>query len=146
MTTDAYPGEQFTGRIDRIAPVFRKSTRQARIEMTIDNPQHRLKPGMFIRAAVVLARVPEATIVPEQALTKRDDKSGVFIVSEDGRSVAWREVKVGIREGDRVQVEGEGLSGRVVTLGQQLVNDGSPITIAAEQNQTAAGREKVDSQ
>jgi RND family efflux transporter MFP subunit len=42
LTTDAYPGEQFTGRIDRIAPVFRKSTRQARIEMTIDNPRHRL--------------------------------------------------------------------------------------------------------
>jgi RND family efflux transporter MFP subunit len=146
LTTDAYSGEQYTGRIDRIAPVFRKSTRQARIEMIIDNPQHRLKPGMFIRATVVLARVPEATIVPEQALTIRDDRSGVFIVSEDGRSVAWREVKVGIREGDRVQVEGEGLSGRVVTLGQQLVNDGSLITIPAEQNKTAAGREKVDSQ
>ena len=144
LTTDAYPGEQFTGRIDRIAPVFRKSTRQARIEMTIDNPQHRLKPGLFIRATVVLARVPEATIVPEQALTLRDDRSGVFIVSEDGRSVAWHEVKVGIREGNRVQVEGEGLSGLVVTLGQQLVNDGTPITVPTEQNKTTAGHKKVN--
>ena len=146
LTTDAYPGERNPGRIDRIAPVFRKSTRQARIEMTIDNPQHRLKPGLFIRATVVLAQVPEATIVPDQALTIRDDRNGVFIVSEDGRSVAWHEVKVGIREGNRVQVEGEGLSGRVVTLGQQLVKDGSAITIPAAQNKTAAGREKVDSQ
>ena len=146
LTTDAYPGERYTGRIDRIAPVFRKATRQARIEMTIDNPQHRLKPGMFIRASVVLARVPEATIIPEQALTIRDDQSGVFIVSGDGGSVAWRGVKVGIRQGDRVQVEGEGLAGRVVTLGQQLVNDGSSITIPAEQNKTAAGRNKVDTQ
>jgi len=145
LTSDAYPGEQYPGSIDRIAPIFRQSTRQARVEMTIDNPQHRLKPGMFIRAQVVLSRVPEATIVPEQALTIRDDRSGVFIVSEDGRSVAWREVKVGIREGDRLQVEGAGLSGRVVTLGQQLVSDGSPISIPAEQNQTAAGREKVES-
>jgi RND family efflux transporter MFP subunit len=145
LTSDAYPGEQYPGSIDRIAPIFRQSTRQARIEMTIDNPQHRLKPGMFIRAQVVLSRVPEATIVPEQALTIRDDRSGVFIVSEDGRSVAWHEVKVGIREGDRIQVEGAGLSGRVVTLGQQLVNDGSPITIPAEQSQTAAGRQKAES-
>jgi RND family efflux transporter MFP subunit len=145
LATDAYPDEQYTGRIDRIAPVFRKSTRQARIEMTIENPQHRLKPGMFIRATVILAKVPEATIVPEQALTIRDDRNGVFIVSEDGRSVAWREVKAGIREGNRVQVEGQGLSGRVVTLGQQLVKDGSPISIPAEQNKPAAGRGKVDS-
>ena len=146
LTTDAYPGEQFAGRIDRIAPIFRKSTRQARIEMTIDNPEHRLKPGLFIRATVVLAQVPEATTVPEQALTIRDDRSGVFVVAENGQSVAWREVKVGIRAGDRVQVEGPGLNGRVVTLGQQLVSDGSPITIPAEQNKNAAGREKVDSQ
>jgi RND family efflux transporter MFP subunit len=146
LTTDAFPDEQFTGRIDRIAPIFLKSSRQARIEMTIENPRHRLKPGMFIRTTVELAREPEATIVPEQALTKRDDRSGVFIVSKDGRSVVWREVKVGIRQGDRVQVEGEGLSGRVVTLGQQLVRDGSTITIPAEQSKSAAGREKADSQ
>jgi RND family efflux transporter MFP subunit len=144
LTTDAYPGEQYTGRIDRIAPVFRKSTRQARIEMTIDNPQHRLKPGMFIRTTIVLTQVSDATIIPEQALTIRDDKSGVFIVSEDGQSVVWREAKVGIREGNRVQVEGEGLSGRVVTLGQQLVKDGSAITIPDLQGETAAGRKKVN--
>ncbi len=146
LTTEAFPGEAFPGRIERIAPVFRKSTRQARIEMTIDNSQHRLKPGMFIRASVVLAQVPEAVIIPEQALTIRDDRSGVFIVSEDGRSVAWREVKVGIREGNRVQVEGEGLSGRVVILGQQLVKNGSAITIPAMQSPTVDGREKVNPQ
>ncbi|MGD8522618.1 MAG: efflux RND transporter periplasmic adaptor subunit [Desulfobacterales bacterium] len=144
LTTDAFPDEQFAGRIDRIAPVFRKSTRQARIEMTIDNPQHRLKPGMFIRATVELARVADATIVPEQALTTRDDRSGVFIVSADGRSVAWHEVKVGIREGDRVQVKGERLSGRVVTLGQQLLKDGSAITIPDVQDVTAADRKKAN--
>jgi RND family efflux transporter MFP subunit len=143
LTTDAYPGEPFTGSIDRIAPVFRKSTRQARIEMTIDNPQQRLKPGMFIRATVLLSQLPAATIVPAQALTIRDDRDGVFIVSEDGQSVAWREVKIGIREGERVQVEGEGLSGRVVTLGQQLVKEGSRITIAAGQNEPAAVRSKA---
>ncbi len=144
LKTDAYPGEKFRGRIDRIAPVFRKSTRQARIEMTIDNPQHRLKPGMFIRTTIVLTQVSDATIIPEQALTIRDDRSGVFIVSEDGQSVVWREVKVGIREGDRVQVEGQGLSGRVITLGQQLVKDGSAITIPDLQGETAADRKKVN--
>jgi RND family efflux transporter MFP subunit len=146
LTTDAHPGERFPGRIDRIAPIFSKSTRQARVEMTIENPQHRLKPGMFIRATVVLERVPETTIVPRQALTARHDKTGVFVVSEDGRSVAWREVRLGIREGSRVQVEGEGLTGQVVTLGQQLVDDGSAITIAEKQSKTGTSREGVATQ
>ena len=144
LTTDAYPGEQFAGRIDRIAPVFRKSTRQARIEMTVDNPHHRLKPGMFITAAVVLARASDAVIVPEQALTIRDDKNGVFVISDDGRSVAWREVNTGIREGGRVQVEGKGLSGRVVTLGQQMLNDGAPVSIAGGRPGAAGGGEKAN--
>jgi RND family efflux transporter MFP subunit len=146
LTTDAYPGERFTGQIARIAPVFRKSTRQARVEMTIENPQHRLKPGMFIRATVVMERVSETTVIPEQALTARDDKTGVFVVSENGRTVVWREVKPGIREGGRVQLIGKGLSGRVVTLGQQLVNDGSAITIAGTYAETASERQKADTQ
>jgi RND family efflux transporter MFP subunit len=142
LKTDAYPGEQFAGRIDRIAPVFRKSTRQARIEMTFDNPERRLKPGMFIRVTVALARVQEATIVPEQALTVRDDRKGVFMVSKDGQTAVWREVKAGIREGGRVQVEGEGLSGRVIILGQQQVKNGSAIIIPADEGLTSAGEGK----
>jgi RND family efflux transporter MFP subunit len=132
LTTDAYPDESFQGRIDRIAPIFRQETRQARVELVIENPEHRLKPGMFVRVTVVMDRVDEATIVPEQALTTRADQTGIFVVNDDGQSVTWREVRVGIREGNRVQVEGEGLTGRVVTLGQQLVNDGSAITIPTE--------------
>ena len=145
LTTDAYIGERYTGRIDRIAPIFHKSTRQARIEMTIENPQYKLKPGMFIRATIVLNQIPVATIVPDQALTTRDNQSGIFIVSENGQSVAWHEVKVGIREGNRLQVEGENLSGRVVILGQQMVTDGSAVTIPADQKKMDTGSEKVDS-
>jgi len=146
LTTDAYPSELFQGRIERIAPVFRKSTRQARVEMMIENPQHRLKPGMFIRATVEMERVLEATIVPEGALTARNDQSGIFVVSEDGRSVTWRTVQVGIREGEWVQVEGDGLQGRVVTLGQQLVNDGSSITIPAERKKSVTEHTKAGTQ
>ncbi len=132
LVTDAYPGEKFRGTIERIAPVFKETTRQARVELVIDNDQLRLKPGMFIRATVVLEHIAEATLVPEEALAKRDDRSGIFLVNEDGRSVSWKQVDVGIRDRGAVQIIGEQLSGRVVTLGQQLLNDGSQITIPDE--------------
>ncbi len=131
LTTDAYPGQRFSGRIERIAPVFNRSSRQARVELVVANPDHRLKPGMFISATVELVRLADAIIVPEQALTTRNDTSGIFIVSADSQSVIWHPVVVGIRAGNRVQIEGTGLSGRVVTLGQQLVQDGSAIMIPA---------------
>lgn len=131
LRTDAFPGESFEGRIARIAPVFRESTRQARVEVRADNPELRLKPGMFVRATVVLERAHEATIVPEQALVRRDGRDGVFLVAEDGRSVAWRAVRVGIRQGSRVQIDGDVGDARVVTLGQQLLDDGSAVSIVA---------------
>ena len=130
LGTDSYPGEVFPGEIVRIAPVFRSDTRQARVEVRVDNSGLRLKPGMFARISLVLERVAETRIVPEQALVTRDGHSGVFVVAADGKSVAWREVSVGIRQGDRVQISAENLGSRVVVLGQQLLKDGSPIAIA----------------
>ena len=129
LRTDAFPGETFKGRIIRIAPVFQESTRQARVEVWLDNPGLRLKPGMFVRATVVLDRVAETTIVPEQALVRRDGRDGVFVLEPDRKSVAWREVAVGIRQRSRVQVEGEGLGTHVVTLGQQLLDNGSLVSV-----------------
>lgn len=129
LRTDAYPRETFAARIERIAPVFRESVRQARVEMRAENPDLRLKPGMFVRAAVVLERVAEAVIVPEQAITRRDGRSGVFVVEPGGDTARWREVEVGIRQGARVQVSGEGLVGQVVVLGQQLLDDGSAVLL-----------------
>ncbi len=136
LTTDAYPDEVFEGVIARIAPVFRQATRQARVELTVPNSSHRLKPGMFIRTTIVFKRVDSAKIVPEQAITKRDSKDGVFVVNDDHKSVRWCPVKIGVRDGLNVQIECEGLTkGLVVTLGQQLVDDGSAILISEEKDE-----------
>lgn len=130
LTTDAYPDERFEGRIARIAPVFRSATRQARVELGVANPGLRLKPGLFVRATLTLERSDAATIVPERALTRREDTRGVFVLDAAGEHVIWRPVKAGIRAGERIAVDGEGLTGRVVTLGQQFLDDGSAVVVA----------------
>ncbi len=133
LTTDAYPGESFSGTVVRISPVFRESTRQAQVELRVENPLLRLKPGMFARVTVTLEQALNAIIVPEQALITRDGRSGVFVVSADRKSVSWRPVTLGIQQGGRVQVTGAPLTGQVVVLGQQLLDDGSAIRVAEKQ-------------
>ncbi|MCB1876096.1 MAG: efflux RND transporter periplasmic adaptor subunit [Chromatiales bacterium] len=133
LGTDAFPGETFAAQVERIAPVFRESTRQARVELRVDNPNLRLKPGMFARATVMLERVEDAVIVPEQALALRDGRTGVFLLDATGKTVVWREIAAGIRQDKKVQVLTPALEGRVVTLGQQLLDDGSKITIVDTQ-------------
>lgn len=130
VRTDAYPDRTFTGAIERIAPVFRENSRQARVELAVPNPGQRLKPGMFIRAHVQVRREDNAKIVPAESIVTRSDVQGIFTVTEDGQHAQWRAVTVGIRDGERVQVLGEDLEGLVITLGQQLIEDGSEITVA----------------
>lgn len=134
LTTDAYPGDVFHGKVDRISPVFNTTTRQARIELAIANPEIRLKPGMFIRVNIGVKIIPNATLVPEMAITSQNDQTGVFVINEpdqkgSGLSVSWRPVTVGIIEDRQAQVDGKGVSGRVVVLGQDLLNHGAMISI-----------------
>lgn len=129
LLTDVYPGVVFEGRISRIAPVFDEDTRQARVEATVINDDGRLKPGMYVRAQVVLKTVEQTTVVPEQALTTRERQKGIFIIKEGSEQVVWRPVQVGIREANMIQVTGSDLQGQVVTLGQQLLDDGTRVLI-----------------
>ncbi len=131
IMTDAVPGRSFTGRIARIAPVFREASRQARVELLLPNPDHVLRPGMFVRATVTLERVEDAIVVPEAALTRRADVDGVFRVREPDPRVEWVPVRAGIRADGMAQVvEPPDLDGRVVILGQHLLDDGSTVIIA----------------
>ena len=131
LETDGVRGERFDAQVVRLAPVFRQESRQARVELEVANPEHQLKPGMFVRVTIVLDRLEDAIIVPVSSLLTREGQTGVFVVDES--NVAhFRPVEVSIRTLDRAAVTGEGLEGRVVTLGQQLVRDGTPVTIPAD--------------
>lgn len=132
VETDAFPEESFPATVRRVSPVFESASRQARVELRLENQDRRLKPGMFVRATITLKTADHATIVPFSSVTTRDGETGVFVVRADGARVDWTPVRLGVRQGERVQVVGEGIRGRVVTVGQQLVDDDSAITIPGE--------------
>lgn len=52
VTTEAYPGEEFEGRIAFIQPVLDDKTRTVKVRVNVPNPDGRLKPQMFVRAVV----------------------------------------------------------------------------------------------
>ncbi|MFW6352936.1 MAG: efflux RND transporter periplasmic adaptor subunit, partial [Verrucomicrobiota bacterium] len=70
-------------------------------------------------------------------LVRRDDTMGVFVVNDEGSTVRWVQVEVLVSNEGRIAVEGEGLRGRVVTLGQQMLEDGSAIVIPDDRSEVA---------
>jgi RND family efflux transporter MFP subunit len=129
LEADALPGLRFPGRVARIAPALNEETRTAEMEVEADNAALQLRPGMFVRVGVVLAERPDAQLVPTAALVTRDGGHGVFVVDAQGRSVAWVPVTPGIATPALTEVAAPQLSGRVVTLGQHLLQHGSAITL-----------------
>ena len=129
IATDAYPEKTFTGRIVRIAPLLKESSRQGRVEIEIPNPDRLLKAGMFIRARIEFARHDNATVVPVSALVKRNGNQGVFLADAKARKARFVPVTLGIVNAEQAEVLKPALSGQVVTMGQHLLEDGSSITL-----------------
>lgn len=139
LETDSYPGQAFRGKVERIAPVFRSSTRQARVELQVSNPEERLKPGMFVRATLELGAAEDATIVPYASLIERSGVTGVFELAGGAETVSWKPVETGIRDGDQIQILSPALEGRVVTLGQELCDEGSRVRVPGDEGAAATG-------
>jgi len=129
VSTDAYPGRTFPGAITRIAPLLKESSRQARVEVEVPNPDLLLRPGMFIRAKVEFARHENATLIPLAALVKRDGKEGVFVADLQNRKACFVPVTTGIISGELVEITEPEISGEAVTIGNHLLEDGSEITM-----------------
>jgi len=144
VSADAFPGERWQGEISRIAPVFDEASRQARIEVRVPNAGLELKPGMFVQAEVVLDVAEDAIIVPQAAITRRGGQDVVFVLDADGKTVRQTRVTITIDDGERVAIEprDDALSqgARVVTLGHQLIGDGSTVVVPGA---PAAGAETV---
>ena len=129
VTTDAYPDKTFTGSVVRIAPMLKESSRQARVEIEVPNPEQLLKPGMFVRAKIEFARHDNAMLIPFTALVRREDKEGIFIAETNNLKARFVPVTTGIINGELVEVIEPKISGLVVTLGNHLLEDGSDIIL-----------------
>ena len=129
MTTDAFPGRTFTGKILRLAPLLKETSREARVEIEVPNREGLLKPGMFVRVEIEFGRHNGATVIPLNALVKRNGRQGVFLADIQGMKASFVPVTLGIITGNLAEVVSPPLSGAVVTLGQHLLEDGSAIIL-----------------
>jgi RND family efflux transporter MFP subunit len=129
VSTDAFPGRTFLGRVVRVAPILKETSREARVEIEVPNPEGLLKPGMFIRVQIEFSRFEGATVVPISAITKRNGQQGVFKVDMEEMTSLFVPVELGIVNNERAQILSPELTGQVVMLGHHLLEDGSTIIV-----------------
>lgn len=149
ISVDAYPGRVFEGKITAIEPQINTDTRNIKIQATIDNADHSLKPGMFASTTVVLPSEPAVITVPETAVDytlygdsvyliteSKDDKGAV--IKDDKGEAKLNAVRTFVRTGARIDGRTVILSGlkagdRVAAVGQLKLRSGAEVVISADQ-------------
>lgn len=137
---DAYPSRIFEGKVHVIEPQVATDTRNIRVQATLDNPDHILKPGMFATTTVVFPDKPPAITVPETAIDYTLYGDSVFLITEkkeDNGKTSLSAVRTFVRTGDRINGRTEILSGlkigdRVVAVGQLKLQSGAAVAISTD--------------
>ncbi len=126
ISVDAYPEKQFLGIVTKISPVVDLSTRTAPIEITIDNPEHELKSGMFARAGLIIRQTNNIAVILKEAIMGKEPNLYVYAI--ENRKAEMRKILLGIRQGPYYEVK-EGLKegDLVVIMGQQRLYQGAEV-------------------
>src|SRR5215510_789621 len=139
VEVDAFPGENFMGRIARVSPVLDPSTRTAPIEVEISNDQYRLKPGMYARVGIITESHANALVVPTNSVVDANGTRGVYLSVNN--VAQFHPVKIGIEGNERTEIlDGVAEGDRVVTTGAAGLRNGDPTVLAAGGGAGRGGR------
>jgi multidrug efflux system membrane fusion protein len=136
---EAYPGEEFRGRITRVSPTADANGRVFEIEITLANEDARLKAGMVAALSLsdtdATAAQVQHQVVPISAIVRsphNPQSFAVFVVEGAGANAVARarDVRLGEYLGNVIPVV-QGLSGdeRVVVQGAGLLSDGEAVEV-----------------
>jgi RND family efflux transporter MFP subunit len=128
LHVDAFRDRTFTGKVTRISPAVNTGTRAFPFEALVPNPDAVLKPGTFARVHVESGKVDDVLTLPYAALQYRYGVNRVFVVNGD--RLAMRELQVGERLGDRIEIvsgvkEGE----QIAVTDVDTLADGALVSI-----------------
>jgi len=138
VKTDALPGEIIEGKITAINPQVESSTRNIMVQATVANTQHRLRPGMFVNATVLLPEQDTVLVIPGTSVLSAPYSDSVFIVENDANDksstpakiVRQQFVRLGERRGDFIAVTTGVKQGEiVVSTGVFKLRNGQAVAV-----------------
>lgn len=126
LSTDAYPGQQFEGKLTAINPDLDEATRSVGLQATLGNAEQLLRPGMFARVEVLLPEEKSVLVIPATAVVSAPFGDSVYVIESQPATnnapaslvVRQQFVRTGRARGDFLAVE-SGLK-----EGEQIVNSG----------------------
>jgi len=133
LTADAFPQRTFSAVVDRVNPVIDSQSGTVEVTIAVKNPEHLLRPGMFVRVQIINEVRRDALLIPREAVLLQGENRVVYVV-RDG--VARRtEIQAGFQDADRLEVlQGLAAEDLVVVTGHLGLAGDTRVRIVAESN------------
>lgn len=126
---DAFPDTTFKGEVSKIDPVLSTNTHSAKVEITVNNKERKLKPGMF---ATVKLRMPlkKDVFIPQEAIFRQAGTGNkyVFIVNGENQAVRKQVTQLYTKE-EQAAVKGIPKNKKVVVDGKNKINSGDKVIV-----------------
>lgn len=146
INADALGDVVFSGNVIRISPVISAETGTFKVTLEVSDEKDILKPGMFIRVAIIYDRHENTLLVPKDAVLTEDTEHSVFLVNNapsKGANRAGKEdagpkgpvaekriISIGYINSTHIEVlSGVGEGVRIITTGLASLKDGSVISV-----------------
>lgn len=136
--TDALPGRDFKGKLTAINSMVDTVTRNVSVQATLENPDHALKPGMFVKVDVTLPQKSKTLVIPGSAVSYAPYGNSVFVIEKkkdpktgkESQALRQAFVRVGEARGDFISItEGLKAGDVVVSTGVFKLRNGMSVTI-----------------
>lgn len=125
------PQNRYPAKVSTVFPELDPVTRTTTVEMVLDNPDGLIRTDMYAIVDLILEKKAEALTIPRQAVLDRPGQEPIVYVT-DGVMAMSRPVKLGIAEGDRIEVlDGVQPEEMVVYKGQRSLTDGAQVNLVA---------------
>ena len=124
VSSDAYPGRVFRGRVSYVDPKIEPATRTAQVRIELANPGQMFKIGMYVNIAFGALGLAEKTVpvIPKDAVQTIGSQLFVFVASEKPNEFALRPVRLGPESNGFYPVlEGVSVGDRIVTEGSFML-------------------------
>jgi membrane fusion protein (multidrug efflux system) len=139
VRTDAVQGREFKGKITAINSMVDTVTRNVTLQATLENPDHALAPGMFVKVDVILPEKSKTLVIPGSAVSYAPYGNSVFVIEKkkdektgkESETLRQQFVRVGEARGDLISItQGLKAGETVVSTGVFKLRNGMPVVIS----------------
>lgn len=130
ITFDTYGDEKFNGKITMVAPTVDTNSRTFGVEISLENSDNRILPGMFGRVKLELGHANHV-VVPDRAVVKQPGSANQYVYVYHNGKVSYNQVELGQRIGNTYELlSGVEPGDTVVVTGQTKLANGMAVDIS----------------